>query len=908
MFTRFEQARTVEDVQRHLQELIRELLTYIAPERLQSASQSVFDLKTLADFSYADLQHHPRPVWVLSEICRLLFKVGDSSALRQALAVTHILYAFKCSHNESWRVAALYRGIAQIGLQILDLGIKNVVSGLQSQRDFELTPIDHVLGLWALTSAAIANRNLRLAATFARQWQETAAARAFPQECFRAEFARHLFDLLSGEIVIPPEHLEAFAQDAPLEWGGAVMFLLEWAQRVEAGQRVEHRDICEPCPLFLGVEWRPAAYNAPHTAKGLSNDFSLLCDIRRTFCHPNAIDELTPDMIERYADCLARWELPRPLYDFETILKHKAAVKNFHYVMSRLLGKQVMETVTNKRPIDPDVVTQDEAIILVMDVRKFSTLSEGCSPEEIFDLLNPIFKIMHEELEQAGGTILEFVGDCIIVVFNMFREQDARILEILRATIRAMFRIHAHNALSVQAGLPEIRVGVGINQGPVALGYLGGLARCHLTVLGNTINLAARIESSSKELPGDVIVSDRCFGGTLPDIWTTPDGINFSVRDVGCHAMRNIAQPVHLFALNPLLRSWIDFVPMGFVAAPERAVVYLDTGNARQPGIIDHHFGGHDIHSACELLVRQPELLLDHLRGIPFSQLEFRLHTQPDLDCAATLYAAYELLGKRPRHDLLRALAAYVSLIDQGRIPNADRLSDSMIGMFIAHQRRVADTSGQRSTDWHLLEAGLRVIDAALYLLEEAPTKDLAHVFESRPQWFPEERRLIQDDRRQYQEDVALRSHAYAARINGVPEPVTGLWLDHPQSIFYKLWAKAELTERGEQRYYFMTLDLSSPEKNRFIIRVDPDCGTDLNGLGLLLEEHETRKRQQLGKNRPIEPIRYPADNSDPWYFGQGHQYTILDAPWEGTVLTAAEVQRIHEEWQGGKTHQHGSN
>ena len=107
MFTRFEQARTVEDVQRHLQELIRELLTYIAPERLQSASQSVFDLKTLADFSYADLQHHPRPVWVLSEICRLLFKVGDSSALRQALAVTHILYAFKCSHNESSRVAAL---------------------------------------------------------------------------------------------------------------------------------------------------------------------------------------------------------------------------------------------------------------------------------------------------------------------------------------------------------------------------------------------------------------------------------------------------------------------------------------------------------------------------------------------------------------------------------------------------------------------------------------------------------------------------------------------------------------------------------------------------------------------------------------------------------------------------------
>jgi len=901
MFTHFEQARTTAEAHEHLQALLRELLTHIAPERLHSAAQHAFDPNMLADFSYADLQHHPHPVQALSDICRLLFEIGDAQALRQALAVTHILYAFKCGHNESWRVAALYRGIAQIGLHIIDLGIKNVVSSLQSQAEFALTPIDEVLGHWALTSAAITNRNLRLAATFARQWQETAVTHDFSQERFRATFARYLFDLLSGETDVPPERFEAFAQAAPPEWRDAVGFLSEWAQRTQAGQRIEQREISEPCPLFLGVEWRPTArreFRRNAAAKHLADDFGLLCDIRRAFCHPNAINELTPELIECYADCLARWELPRPLYDFETILKHKAAIKNFHYVMSRLLGKQVLETVTNKRPVDPEVVTENEAIILVMDVRKFSTLSEGCSPEEIFDLLNPIFKIMHEELEQAGGTILEFVGDCIIVVFNTFHGQRARIVEILRATIRAMFRIHAHNALSVQAGLPEIRVGVGINQGPVALGYLGGLARCHLTVLGNTINLAARIESSSKDLPGDVIVSETCFGGNAPDIWTEPDGVNFSARDVGCHAMRNIAQPVHLFALSPLLRSWVDFVPMGFVAAPERGVVYLDTGNARQPGIIDHHFGGHDMHSACELLLRQPELLLDHLRGVPLSQIEFRLHAQPDFDCAATLYAAYELLGKRPRHDLLLALAAYDSQIDQGRIPNPTRLSDSLIGVFIAHQRRVADASGGRASDWHLLEAGLRVIDAALYLLEANPAAHLSHIFKSRPEWFPEERRLIQDDRRRYDEDMALRSHSYFAHVNGLAAPVEGLWLDHPQSIFYKLWVKTALNERGEERFRFMTLDLSPAEKNRFIIRVDPDSGTDLNGLGQLLEQHETRKRQELGKNRPIEPIRYPAENSDPWYFGQGHQYTILDAPYEGTVLTAAEVQRIHEEWQ----------
>ncbi len=75
----------------------------------------------------------------------------------------------------------------------------------------------------------------------------------------------------------------------------------------------------------------------------------------------------------------------------------------------------------------------------------------------------------------------------------------------------------------------------------------------------------------------------------------------------------------------------------------------------------------------------------------------------------------------------------------------------------------------------------------------------------------------------------------------------------------------------------------------------EPVC---LYGLGQTLERHETQKRRQLGKNRPVHPIRYPADNSDPWYFGQGHQYTIIDSPWEGTVLTAQEVQQIHTQWK----------
>jgi hypothetical protein len=382
-------------------------------------------------------------------------------------------------------------------------------------------------------------------------------------------------------------------------------------------------------------------------------------------------------------------------------------------------------------------------------------------------------------------------------------------------------------------------------------------------------------------------------------MWATPGNVNFSMRDLGKHTMRNIQQPVHLFGLSPLLRSWIDFVPMGFVASPEKGIVYIDTGNSGEPGIIDHHYGGRPENSACELLIQNPELLLDHLEGIRASQREFRLHRSPDLDCAATLYAAYELLGKNPRKDVLEKLAAYVSSIDQGKIPHPGRLNDSLIGIFIAHQKITANRYGGEFTDFLLLEAELRVIDAAVYIMEAQKKEgDFSSIFQYRPNWFPEERHLIQEDVARYHEDLKGRSHTYTARINGLSDLATGLWVDHPQSIFFKLWARSDPNAPGGNGYQFLVVDVSQPGKNRFIISVDPESGTDLNGLGQLLEKHESDKRKELGKERPIHPIRYPSDNSDPWYFGQGHNYTIIDSPWEGTVLTAEEVQKIHESWE----------
>jgi hypothetical protein len=133
--------------------------------------------------------------------------------------------------------------------------------------------------------------------------------------------------------------------------------------------------------------------------------------------------------------------------------------------------------------------------------------------------------------------------------------------------------------------------------------------------------------------------------------------------------------------------------------------------------------------------------------------------------------------------------------------------------------------------------------------------------------------------------------------VRGLPEPVEGLWLDHPQSLIFKLWVRTDPNAPGGRGYPFLAVDWSQPDKNRFVISVDPESGTDLKGLGELLETAEEKKRTTLGLQRPPEPRRYPTNNSDPWYFGWGHAYTIIDSPREGTVLAGDEVREIHEGW-----------
>jgi class 3 adenylate cyclase len=868
-------------------------------ETVQIPAIEGVDPDALLGLTIAEFSAHEDPAGVLSMICRLLVRLGDDRSLQLVSKLSYKIHDLSLDRGKESRLPDLYRGIAHIGLGNAEIGIRNVLTGFSPVRGNPILPIDKCLGLWGLVSAAIADRNIRLALKYAEEWLRTAKGAALVEEVFRAKAATLILRLLLGDGRWCSANIQDISAAAPEEWRETVQFLEQWTEMLSSGKEARFVDFREPLPLLLGLDWR---FNGPLPADISSADFRLLCNLVRTLNGKSAVKErLATAQVADYAALLGRWELSTRFDDAEAVLKETSIDDYLRLNIARVLGKHALEYVTHAMPAQQDIRSLDDAVIWMMDVRDFSKFSEDYPPESLFEILGPLYRIMHEELESAGGTIQEFVGDAIMVVFNTREDRHSDILEILSHSVRAVQRIHILNSLYLPAGMPELRVGVGINRGPAATGYLGGLSRCHLSVLGSTVNIAARIEQATKQAPGSVLVSKACFDGGEPDVWRTPLEVNFSLREVGQLLMKNISNIPPLYSAKPLLNYWVDFVPLGHVARPQRGIVYIDAGNSGELGIIDHHYiGGGEAGSACELLIGKPELLLGHLQGVPSSRIEFRVHEQPDLDCAATLYAAYELMDREPREGILRALADYVNKIDQGIIPQPEMVADSLYGVFLAHQKLVEEQFGQKTTDAMRLEAGMRVIDAAFYLMERSKQHaDFANIFRFGPDWFQEERRLIKRDRALYDEDWELRSHSYKACVKGRPAPLEGIWLDHPQSILFKFWARNDRRAEGGRGYAFLCVDWSDAErlKNRFVISVSPETEMSLKGLGELLEKEESARRKELGKERPVQPIRHPSDNSDPWYFGWGHDYTIVDSPRAGTVLTGEEVQKIHESW-----------
>lgn len=171
---------------------------------------------------------------------------------------------------------------------------------------------------------------------------------------------------------------------------------------------------------------------------------------------------------------------------------------------------------------DPEQARLGGAVVEVTavfaDLRGFTGFSERSSPEEIVDMLNRYFEVATEQILAEGGTVVQFVGDALMALFNAPARQPDHPVRAARAALAMQAEVE--EVAVATPGWPRFRVG--INTGPALVGNIGSTALRNFNAMGDAVNVAARLESVAE--PGQVVIGESTRRGLPPGAQVEPLG------------------------------------------------------------------------------------------------------------------------------------------------------------------------------------------------------------------------------------------------------------------------------------------------------------------------------------------------------------------------------------------------
>lgn len=182
--------------------------------------------------------------------------------------------------------------------------------------------------------------------------------------------------------------------------------------------------------------------------------------------------------------------------------------------------------------------------VLFSDLRGFTTYSENLDPDKLVNELNSYLEAMVKEIKGEGGVVDKYIGDAIMVVFGIPNPKDSDSVHAVRCAWKMDQALKIHNKERISKGLPELHQGIGIHYGEVVAGNLGTPERLQYTVIGDTVNLASRLESASKDLKTSVVISKDLIDA-LPD-----DNYEFTFISCGSIKVKGRDKEINVYTFN----------------------------------------------------------------------------------------------------------------------------------------------------------------------------------------------------------------------------------------------------------------------------------------------------------------------------------------------------------------------
>lgn len=154
------------------------------------------------------------------------------------------------------------------------------------------------------------------------------------------------------------------------------------------------------------------------------------------------------------------------------------------------------------------------ATIFFSDIRSFTAMSEKLTPEEVVDFLNKYMTRMVECVNKTNGVVDKYIGDAIMAVWGAPESagtpaDDA--WNAVKAALMMRISLYQHNKERAAEGKPPIKIGCGLNTGPVVAGQIGSSERMEYTVIGDAVNFASRTESLNKPFATDILITENTW-------------------------------------------------------------------------------------------------------------------------------------------------------------------------------------------------------------------------------------------------------------------------------------------------------------------------------------------------------------------------------------------------------------
>lgn len=197
-------------------------------------------------------------------------------------------------------------------------------------------------------------------------------------------------------------------------------------------------------------------------------------------------------------------------YSFKFISENRNKEK-IKQAMGKYLSQDVMKNVVSN--IDDLKLGGKRAVVTVLfsDIRGFTSLSEKMSAEEVSMILNEYFAEMEPIISKYNGVINKFIGDAVMAIFGEPIQDINHSKNAVKCAYEMLKKVEYLREKWLYEGKPKIEIGVGINTGEVFIGNIGTETRMEYTVIGDTVNLASRIESYNKVYKTNLLVSSSTY-------------------------------------------------------------------------------------------------------------------------------------------------------------------------------------------------------------------------------------------------------------------------------------------------------------------------------------------------------------------------------------------------------------